>query len=105
MLINRIFGAMTLKVGALESSDVGAFIGGYGLVGRRLEKFLQAFETAKEKKKENSAFCAFYNEFIYSGKHQIRISLNSSLYANQIRVWFATKSGFGSQLNPDLARN
>ena len=64
---------MTLKVGALESSDVGAFNHGHGLVERRLEKFLDAFETASSKKKENNAFWAFYNESIYSVKHQTRV--------------------------------
>ena len=114
MPINRIFGATTFKVGAMESSDVGAFIGGHGLVERRLEKFLQAFETANEKnKKKTVCFALFCNKFIYSGKHQIRIPLNSSAKtAHQTRIWltnsdlaFLDKSGFDfMKSNPSLCK-
>ena len=59
MPINRVFGATTFKGGAMKSSDVGAFIGGYGLVERRLEKFLQAFETANGKNKGKQCVLRF----------------------------------------------
>ena len=49
--INRIFSATTLKVGAKESPDVGASIGGHGVVWQRLENFLEPFTVIYFKKK------------------------------------------------------
>ena len=49
--INRSFTAMTLEVGAKESPDVGASIGGHGIGWQRLEKFLGPFRIIYFKKK------------------------------------------------------
>ena len=49
--INRIFSATTLKVGAKESPDVGASIGGHGFGWQGLEKFLEPFTVIYFKKK------------------------------------------------------
>ena len=49
--INRIFSATTLEVGAKESPDVGASIGGHGAVWQRLENFLEPITVLYFKKK------------------------------------------------------
>ena len=49
--INRSFSATTLKVGAKESPDVGASIGGHGYGWHCLEKFLEPFSVIYFKKK------------------------------------------------------
>ena len=60
---------MTLRDCALQSTDIGAFNHGHGVVQRRLEKFLETFETANSFFKENSVFSAIFDESIYSVKY------------------------------------
>ena len=59
--INRDSQAMALKVGALQSFDVGASIGDRGLVGRGLEKIVETFESTNSKKNEKGVVWFFFS--------------------------------------------